>query len=807
MLVAALAVAALGGEPVVTSGDALRPGMAVTIEHASPGIRLVTASATGGALQPLERRGEVWSWRLTPAIDATAVELTITEDGRQEHARLEVAPAPASPLGLPPRVEALADGSPIALHVTGAGDAPSLEVALSEGKVASIEPAGAGAFDLTIQPDEVQPARNLLVGVRRAGTDERLAWTSIRLHTRRHLPFSTEPGASLVLEVGPRTYGPFKADLHGLIEAQVDQYPGEQRALAVLSDDLGNQTHSEIALGVGGGFSLAIAPAAHLTEGHPVPPLWVRIVDDRGGAVASPECRTPAGDLRMHQVEPGTWIAVASDGRPVLDEVRVECGPPDSTPAIRHLPADPGGPVHLDLRVWPTELRTDYPVAEVRAVLEDAGGARLPTDGLRLSASKGSISLTSSPGALVSQGEYDGTAAVPAGGDRVVASWLPAPSKGPLERLRLAWGDVPESGSVDAWLQALDPVGRPIEGLAVAVDVGGKPLAGTTTAEGWCHVTVPLTGEGSVLVLRARSGTEVVREALIRGEPSRGAPGEPELVIAQDLTFSAGEAYGISIAVDPPVLRAGPGSFAVVSVKIEDRSGQAVTAAPPSLSAEAGRLGAVSARPDGTWVAEWYAEGVNRPREVQVTAQAGSVQSSTRLEVAPRSLTTSIGPWIGGITNFGEVTSAAFGLDVDFRFRSGWLGDAVALRIGGSAWGFTSTTDPGLGATPIALHTLMFPIGPMLVFRRETGRTLLSGGIGGVFALERIEARTPGSLITRGFDGIVGPELLAGVARNVGTGEIGVNIRGTWLPAGGGELGYTGNVGGVSGDLSYRLNF
>ncbi len=802
-----LATWAAASPLVITGAEHLTPGVPARIEHASPGARSVTlAVPPGSAVRPLPRRGDVWSWEIIPATGASTVELTLTEDGAVERTWLQVTTPGESTLVAPARIDAVAGGQPVRFVVTGAADPAQLSAFTSDGVVDVLATGTPGQLEVVLTPEPGAVARPVIVGLRRTDLDQRPVWVVARLRIRRHLPFATEPGVRLDLTVSGRPYGPFEADSRGVIDASIDQYPGESRAIATLSDDLGNVTRSEVALGIEGGTTFAIGPAGRLATGQPAPPLWVRAVRDDGSALSiAPTCVTSAGALALREVEPGTWLAIGAPDRPVLDHLRVECSANGGSPQQARVRVDPGGPVTLDLRVWPAELRTDFPTAEIRASLEDATGARIPPDGLQLSAARGAIHVQTGEDALVLEAEYDGAAAATAGTDTVTATWRPAAVAEGLDHIRLAWGPVPLVGSVEGWAQLLDAQERPVRGMSVSLDVGGPPKSGVTDDDGWFHVQLPMNKAGPG-VLTARAHGQVARAALVPGEPAAGGAGLPRLVTTEEIRFSAGRVYGIAISVDPPVLRAGPGSYAIVSVRVEDRAGEPIPDPPPVIEADAGRLGPVDLRPDGTWFAEWYPDGIERPQEVSVSARASEVASETRLEVAPRSATATLGARVGGLTNFGGVSSPIAGLDLEVRLRSGWLGDAVGLRLGGAVYAWNNTTVTDLGA-PIRFRSLVVPIEGSLVFRREARRAVPWGAFGIAVAAHRIEAFEGEERLGSGVDWRVGPQGAAGLALPLGAGEAEIGLRGLWLPAGGGELGFAGNVGGLSADVGYRIRF
>jgi hypothetical protein len=800
--------AAAAAELVLTEGEPWLPGVPARVEHAAPGGRTVLLSSTSGAaIRALPRRGDVWSWEVIPPLDAEQVGLLVDVDGRLERATVAVAVPVPGPLTVPARLDLLSSEREVTLSVGGVGPVgTAIEVATSEGEPIAWDVGTDGTGVLTLRLADDNNARNVVVGVRRRDLDARPVWTTARVRARRALPFVTEPGAALTLAVGGRSYGPFQADPSGRIDATVDQYPGETRALAALSDDLGNETRSEVALGAGAGTTIAVAASMVVRRGEPLPPVWVRAVHaDGGAATAPPACQTRLGPVALRAVGPGTWFGVVLDDAPVLDDVRVDCAYPGERTQTARLAARLGLPHHVDLRVWPDELGTAAPTAEVRAALEDALGARLLAPGVTLTADAGGVSMHAPTEAGVAAGEYDGTPAVPAGRDWVRASWRPEPSTEPVALLRLAWDAVPATGSVLLWALAQDVDGRPVRGAEVAFRIGAEAQLANTGDDGWASARLALPAGGAPMVAEVRCQGRVRRGGLVRETVAVGEPGGPILAAAHAVTLSTGRAYGLALTVDPPVLRAGPGSFAVVSVQVEDRTGAAVTDEAPALTASQGRLGPVQLRGD-RWVAEWHPDGVHRATRVSLSANAGEVRGETALDVAPRAVTPVLGAWVGGVSNFGAVNGPIFGLDVDLRLRSGWLRDAFGVRIGAATYGWTSEVSTGAGL-PVTVANAVVPLTLALGLQRERGVWLLSAQAGASLGLHRIDARVGARPLASGVDLLFGPTLGGGVCWRTLGGEVGMDARGWYLPAAPGEIAYSGNVGGLALGATYRLRF
>ena len=120
---------------------------------------------------------------------------------------------------------------------------------------------------------------------------------------------------------------------------------------------------------------------------------------------------------------------------------------------------------------------------------------------------------------------------------------------------------------------------------------------------------------------------------------------------------------GIRMVAEPPVLRAAPGALAWVYVTLEDRSGWPLRDAKVEITASEGEVGSPKLRGDGTWVAEYTPPAGSVARDIVITAESEGVRSSTTLGLEPQVVRVGLGPWVGGITNFGEVGTWAVGVD------------------------------------------------------------------------------------------------------------------------------------------------
>ncbi|MCB9685905.1 MAG: hypothetical protein H6735_12760 [Alphaproteobacteria bacterium] len=777
----------------------LRPGSAVELQVAVEGGAAPRLDLEGGTVLRMERaRPGVWSAVLVPSVESDRLSLR-TAAGMLEW---PIEPPAAGDLVLPDPVDAVAGTETVRFLVGGDPGlrASDLVVATGEGTVLGLRDVE-GGVEVSIAPDDLPYPRFVPVGVWDRRRDRRPTWTRIRLHARPRIPLQAEPGAQLSLRIGSRTYGPFEASASGAIDARVDQYPGEVAATAVLTDDLGNETRTEIALLAGADPLLVAVSDGEVLPGRAAPALHLRGLTPTGEPSRdAPTCGAPFGELSVVADGPGEWFVPIPALEPPQD-VHVVCvlGP---TRIRRRVPVAAGVPARLALRVWPQDLRADFPWSEIRVTMEDWRGERLPVEDVVVTAGSGTVTMDD-PGGIVLRGDYDGGAAAQAGEDRLHARYFAPPGGGPPTEIVFGWEAVPLRGSFQLFARALDADRRPVS-VPLRLGIGQASQDVTTGSDGWAKVEVAVPGGGVPMVAVAEVGGVTHRALVLPGEAASRGPGSPDLEASSAITVRPGRASGLDIEVEPAILRAGPGAVAWIYVRLEDGAGQPITDEPVELVATEGQVGEAHTRPDGTLVAEYTPLPVESSRQVEITASTPTMHSTTRLLLEPRVVRMSLGPWVGVSSNFGPDFRPLLGVDLDVRTRTRFAGEALMVRASLSASAFSSTASTGVGPD-LELRSTVVPFGLALLLRQDMGPWSLWGGLGGAVGVHHQEVRFGGELVSTGEIPVFGPELHGAVARRVPGGELAAGLRGTWIPVSSQDVGYTGNLGGVAATLGYRL--
>lgn len=792
----------------------LRPGVAAVLEvggvsdDGTPIVQAPAVSFVGASGRLLEDAGPDARWRylVVPAISATKVEALIEMAGRRIRLESVVAAPATSALRAPERVEAATPSGPVKIRVLGDGLPPpaSVQVAVSEGEVGQVTVDG-DALIVTVQPEPSMTPRHMLVLIRDGRSDDAPVLVDVRLRARPRLPLEAASGAVARVRVGERDYGPFVADANGKLDVRLEQYPGEATAMVSLEDRIGNRSQSALPLAVGSADATVILASRPAGMPGAPPALWIanRGADGRVSSAAL-ACRTPSvGAMPALKRTGGLWfVPLSSNQREGARERRVQCAFGDGPVQVTRVALLDGYADRLRLQVWPIEVSSELPVAEVRVALEDLRGDRLPVGGVRARASFGDVVM----GEVDSDtflAEYLGHAAIERGGDVIEAVYDRPRGKGDPHELKLGWSA--PLGARSRWqvgVRALDATGRPLDGVPVEVDVLGKTFRATTTATGWGVVGVPLEPGTAPLVVEGRVGVLTRRGLAVRGAGPVIGPGAPDLVVSQLVRIAVGRVAGISVDVQPPILRTGRGSVAYVSVRLEDRTGGLIADQPVSMSVSEGKIGPMVQRADGTWMAEYSPADGDRARTVTLTANAGELRTSAKIELEPRLWRLAVGPSFGGSTNFARVSALTIGIDADIRTR--FLGDGLVLRVSGGGYGHSTVAETGLGS-PARLTGNAFPITIGALLRRDRGGWGVWGGLGAVGAVHRTTVTIDEQPAIAAARVVPGGAMMTGAGYRLGFGEVVAEARYLWLPAGGGAYGFSGNIGGLGANLGYRL--
>jgi len=813
--------AAWGSGQVVVVEDTLVPGRIATLQIARSPVQATTRPPGEPPAQDLsDLRLSGAQLLRTRSVRAGVTDLEVVPDPGSpvvevrlgsERFRFPVAESPVTPLRRPGRVVGTAPDEAVFFTLTSTTAprlrAEELRLVASEGQL-SLGP-GRNPDDLavTLQPDPSSVPRVVPVAVIDLRADRRPAVVPVVLRARPRLNVKAAPGSSVTLTLGRRAYGPVTVPDSGVVGIRVDQYPGESLATVRASDDLGNTTTSELPLATSGQPSLLVLPTGLWLPGAPPPPIHVVALRPNGAPwPETPRCEVPRTSLPLRQLEPGWWTVDLPNGgdpwRDAREDLRVACTVSDVTRTAR-VQQMVGVPERVGLSVGPRDLRSDYPIADVRAEVEDSFGDRVDLDGLTVTAEHGALDLVEQGRSL--RGEYRGHDAVEPGSDTVTARYRRPAGPGPVTALELGFGDVPglEGGSFLIHARALNARGAPVAYVPLRLMADGQQRSVMTQANGWASTKLDVPAGRRPRVVSAAAAV-VSRNALaLPGEAGIGGPERPDLQAEATVRVRAGRFADVSVTAEPQVLRAGPGSVATVVVRLVDRSGRPVIDESVRLEASEGRVLPAYARPDGTMVAQFVPDESREARVAKVSAAIGDFRSSTEVTILAAPSRGSVGPFLGVQSNLGELQSLLLGLDADFRTRA--LRDSLVIRFGFHG---TRTTDeatlPGFAEAEIRSTVTSLDLGAAL--RDDRGPLSLWLGVGGTVAIQWSDIRFDMLPKLEGRDLLGGLMVYGGLSRRALLGEWLIEARGYLVPATAApDIGYTGNLGGLSVGVGYRL--
>jgi len=757
---------------------------------------------------------------LAPADARGQVTFTIgTGSGGIKRVRMPLAAVPEPVLRGPDHIDVVVGDQPEFIVSLAGEDIPApdeVQVSLSEGAVQGVEQLDGELIVRARLGEERYPRVALLAVHDLRYPDHPPSWVPIRVVGRPRIPVRTEPAASVTLTVGKRSYGPFIADDAGVAVAFISAWPGEETATVDITDPSGNSQRTTLNLARENRPLLSHMAATNRPNSAPVAPLFLAALDPFGRPWTgiAPVCNVaPEGGGELIRHAPGRYVLVPvpPEDESYLD-LRVDCGIPGTLAATRtRLPMGEGIPDRLLLRVYPSALSADFPVAQVQVLLEDRLGERLSAADVAVGADKGAVKVERVEGGAL-RGEYNGAAAGGSGEDRIWASYRRETGEGPVTMVEVGHGPLVTTQArttLTVHGRALDARGDPLAGVELELALGEVKAVAPTDARGWASAALEVTEPDALGILECRYRDRIARAPFLPHSPGPEVSlGAADLETSVEVPISAGRVREVFIDTMPAVLHTGPSAVARIRVRLVDRHGNAVTDETVRVEADAGEVGALRTTADATYEA-WYRPPKDlQAGTVQLSAhsQEGAVVGSTKLELVPRPLRMAAGLGLGGMTNFGSINSPIISLAFEGRVFDEL--DWVLLR--GSIGFFTdrkSFVDDGTGET-ITVRSSFFPMALSGSVRHERGLNAFFIGAGLVGLVYQGELRF-GDQPSSGGAGIGGPgmSLHTGYARRIGMGELTVEGRYLLVGTKQGGFGYDGPIGGVAVLPGYRVLF
>ncbi|MBI4575685.1 MAG: Ig-like domain-containing protein [Planctomycetes bacterium] len=706
-----------------------------------PGDRLVAEARPGTASEPRELAPGAWTLRYTapPAGAGGRGHLFLGLEGRGVRASLAFGVLPGIEMSAEPPSLVLGEGEGAVVRVRLPGELGpgGLRLRADEGEtMGPLGPAGPGLWQAFYRPPAGGPPRLDLLRVEdvsHPGPERgRLA---LPLYARNEVVVETEPGAEVLVRVGPREYRGLAGE-DGVARVPVIVGPMEE-PLVLSRDEAGGPREERLRLDlpVAHRARLQSQPTAVVADGAQTARLALDLADDRGEALEGREVR-----FRLAEGEGLLGPAVERPGGRYeclytapygvgVGRVRVvaEAGPSHRAEARIGLVA---GPAAVLRGVGPApRLRPGDPSA-VEILLEVRDAAGNPVEGglLSLEASQGSAGPVEARGGGLHAVRYTPPARPLEGRVRLVPELAAREFGAPADLLLAA---LPGSGSEGARLAVLarDAAGRPVAGYPLHLSVGGHVVEeGRTGADGVVVAALPAGGPAPALVsVETRpelAGDLVTRGLVPRGmDPDwlaglaatgglagcglslapagvppwaqaralRGGHGAPEPL---ELELELGPPARLDLEATPARVVAGPEARVLVRARVWDAAGDpAVVPTPPETSAGDEALGPMRERAPGVYEAEWRPAAGRPPGRVVFTARmAGSgLEALAEVEVVAATPAEAGvpegGPAVGPVPGPGPVGPAprgpaALGLEAE---PVSWVaGETASVRL--TAW-------------------------------------------------------------------------------------------------------------------------
>lgn len=665
-------------------------------------IKLSATAGKVGSAQALDDGRVAYAW--TPPVVSEPAEVRLRAKGKDATGRgfdrewtVSVEPAHPTRVELTANPPALVLGKEAAATLSlrlDRGVGADLLLTATEGTITALTPTGPGTWSARFEPKAVNYPHLALVTATDRRTGSVVGHVTIPLTGRTDYPVTTTPGASVLLTVGDREFGPYAADAKGQAVVPIEVGPGVTSG-TLKSVVEGVPTESSVELGVPATRRIAIFPLlasvpADGTTRVPVRAL-VRTADGQADASAEVVFSSPAGGFgpAMHEGD-GVYVAwftpnVLSAGGNATIQVAI-----GADPGIQAASADlslTAPPASLAVSAAPAALEPGATQVSLTLAVTGPGGAPLAGRPLVLQLHGGDLE-----GKLkaATEGTSTGTVKLAADASLVgVAAVAGGLSANPTTRVAVLPGlarVAPDGTSrVPVTFYALDALGQPVADVELTVTASGGTIpekvstgpngvahafyqAGTTTQVARVQASAGVvTGAAGLLQIPADvagpaaplwSGTDADRAAVAawRGSTAviqvprsgsavavaaaSGATMAP--VVAQAVkTAAAGEAAltatatVATIEILAPAATVAPGASTTLTIKALDAAGAPVAGAALEVLVSGGDAKPLEAKKDGTFTMVVTAPKGGEGTEVKVVLSTadGNIPKILKLPV------------------------------------------------------------------------------------------------------------------------------------------------------------------------------
>ncbi|MFZ5481874.1 MAG: Ig-like domain-containing protein [Myxococcota bacterium] len=594
---------------------------------------------------------------------AKTIEWKITGGGEDATVQIPVVPALKGDLTLsfdPPVLSSTGGTALVRIQPSSASpiaaEGRRFALVASAGTVEAVTPAGDGTWVARYTPPKAMtaPAPVLFLAADAAAPDKVLGNGILPVTVKRSVTYDAKPGASCVLSVGSRQYGPFVASTQGKVAFDVELSPSEPEGLLrVVNTDTSTEDR-KVPLPIGEKPQIAFSPMANAVPTTETKvEIRVRVVqkDGRLANDAAPRIAASKGSVEAPVERDGYWVATltppSQPGEILLtaeaEGVKVE----RKLKIVAALPS-------VALESEAPEISAKASTFKVVARVKDANGTSLPG---RMPAFSAQGGVAAGAPKDNGDGSYTSTWRLSPGATSVRIDALPPLEATGLPPVKLlVW---PASGMVAANgidevlvnVVAVDRYGLPVPNVTLRLGVpkgdGSLPPSASTDARGVARVYYKAGRTAGIVSLRAEGGGLVTEAPLFQSTNGMS----PSLPVAADAATEAllarwqaaapsmriykegvvppsGPPAALAASTVPPFTT--PGAAILLNVRIVDSAGKGVAGQKLQIAAAPANVGPIADNRDGTYtVTLQLPAGVDGP--VQVTVAAGSLNTAVAL--------------------------------------------------------------------------------------------------------------------------------------------------------------------------------
>lgn len=506
-----------------------------------------------------------------------------------------------------------------------------LVLSASVGTIDTPMPAGDGTWVARYTPPtEIPGPRTVIISAADASApDSIFGWAPLTLKVKQTATLQVQPDANVMLTIGDKTFGPLKASPTGTAAFDVELDPAYPSGRVQAVSGTGQKVDMVVDLPRPEYDRIAFLPLAATAPADAKVPLAIRVA-------ATDLAGNPTRDLPVIRVSRGVLSAVTMTRDPGVFEAVFT--PPQEAGEVSFF-AELGNArstarvmlvqpmLRVDLIADPPELAKDKRDFKVTARVKDPNGTGVPGLPVVLNV-EGATVVAKIKDNL--DGTYTASYRMGTGDAKAVLSAAPPMQASKLNVYRLLlWASTnaaPADGisKVPVTVVALDKYGLPVPDVEVVLAVprgdASVPPTGKTDSQGIFRTRLTVGQKPDVVFLRAMAAGLSADSALYQYTPGQPvSPNFPEggdparlqvlaqwrsaipslTVVREGVAAKAGPPAVVSMTTVPPYTT--PGCAVLVTLRVTDANGNAISRAKPKVTSTLGTVGAVTDNGDGSY--------------------------------------------------------------------------------------------------------------------------------------------------------------------------------------------------------------